>query len=286
MKLASYTIGGKAAFGVVRGDDIIDVTRRFGGRFGTMRQALAAGALDEISRAAAGETPDCKLSEVTLLPVVPDPQRIVCVGINYRSHAEETGRDVSPAPSVFLRLADTLIGHGAALIRPTVSDKFDFEGELAVVIGRAGRHVAAADALSHVAGYTCFVNGSVRDYQKYSVTAGKNFPATGPLGPVLVTADEIPDPTRLTLVTRLNGVEMQRSGTDLLIYSIPQIISFMSDFTGLAPGDVIATGTPAGVGHRRNPPLWMKAGDVLEVEISGIGTLRNPVVDEEKVGAA
>jgi 2-keto-4-pentenoate hydratase/2-oxohepta-3-ene-1,7-dioic acid hydratase in catechol pathway len=181
---------------------------------------------------------------------------------------------------VFLRLADTLLGHGQALVRPRISDKFDFEGELAVVIGRPGRHVSEADALGHVAGYTCFVDGSVRDYQKFSVTSGKNFPATGPLGPVMVTADEIGDPARLTLVTRLNGREMQRSGTDLLIYSIAQIIKFVSDFTSLAPGDIIATGTPAGVGHRRTKPVWMKPGDILEVEISGIGTLRNPVVAE------
>ncbi len=280
MKLASFLAGGNPAFGVVEGDGIVDMTRRLGGRFASLREALAADALDDIRRAAAGAPPDYRLAEVTLLPVIPDPQRIVCVGINYRSHAEETGRDISPAPSVFLRLADTLIGHGAALVRPKVSKMFDFEGELAVVIGRPGRHVAEADALTYVAGYTCFVDGSVRDYQKFSVTSGKNFPATGPLGPVLVTSDEIPDPTRLTLVTRLNGVEMQRSGTDMLIYSIPKVIKFVSDFTSLAPGDVIATGTPAGVGHRRNPPLWMKPGDVLEVEISGIGTLRNPVIDE------
>jgi 2-keto-4-pentenoate hydratase/2-oxohepta-3-ene-1,7-dioic acid hydratase in catechol pathway len=245
-----------------------------------LRQALAADALDDVRRVTAGQAPDHRLSDVKFLPVVPDPQRIVCVGINYRSHAEETGRDISPAPSVFLRLADTLVGHGGALVRPKVSDKFDFEGELAVVIGRPGRHVAPADALKYVAGYTCFVDGSVRDYQKFSVTSGKNFPATGPLGPVLATTDEIPDPTKLTLVTRLNGAEMQRSGTDMLIYSIAQIIAFVSDFTSLAPGDVIATGTPAGVGHRRAPAVWMKPGDVLEVEISGIGTLRNPVVDE------
>jgi 2-keto-4-pentenoate hydratase/2-oxohepta-3-ene-1,7-dioic acid hydratase in catechol pathway len=280
MKLASFLAGGKPAFGVVEGDGIVDITRRLGGRFASLRQALAADALDDIRRATAGAQPDYRLADVTLLPVIPDPQRIVCVGINYRSHAEETGRNISPAPSVFLRLADTLIGHGAALVRPKVSKMFDFEGELAVVIGRPGRHVAEADALKYVAGYTCFVDGSVRDYQKFSVTSGKNFPATGPLGPFLVTSDEIPDPTRLTLVTRLNGVEMQRSGTDVLIYSIPKVIKFVSDFTSLAPGDVIATGTPAGVGHRRNPPLWMKPGDVLEVEISGIGTLRNPVIDE------
>jgi 2-keto-4-pentenoate hydratase/2-oxohepta-3-ene-1,7-dioic acid hydratase in catechol pathway len=278
MKLVSYTAGGKAGFGVVAGDGVVDMTRCLA--FATLRQALAAGALDDIRRATAGATPDHKLSGITFLPVIPDPERIVCVGINYRSHAEETGRDISPAPSVFLRLADTLIGHGAALVRPNVSQMFDFEGELAVVIGRAGRHVREADALAYVAGYTCFVDGSVRDYQKFSVTAGKNFPATGPLGPCLVTADEIPDPTRLTLVTRLNGEEMQRSRTDMLIYSIPQVIKFVSDFTSLAPGDIIATGTPAGVGHRRKPPVWMKPGDVLEVEISGIGTLRNPVIDE------
>jgi len=278
MKLASYKAAGKPGFGVVAGDGIIDMTRRLG--HAMLRQALEADALDAIRTAAKGAAPDHRLADVTLLPVIPDPQRIVCVGINYRSHAEETGRDISPAPSVFLRLADTLIGHGAALVRPKVSDKFDFEGELALVIGRHGRHVSEADAPGYIAGYTCFVDASVRDYQKFSVTAGKNFPATGPLGPVLVTTDEIPDPTRLTLVTRVNGREMQRSGTDMLIYSIPRIISFVSDFTSLAPGDVIATGTPAGVGHRRTPPVWMKPGDVLEVEISGIGTLRNPVIDE------
>jgi 2-keto-4-pentenoate hydratase/2-oxohepta-3-ene-1,7-dioic acid hydratase in catechol pathway len=280
MKLASYVVGRKSSFGVVTGDGIIDATRCLGGRFSSLRQVLAADALDEVRRVTTNQAPDHKLSDVKFLAVVPDPRRIVCVGINYRSHAEETGRDISPAPSVFLRLADTLVGHDGALVRPKVSDKFDFEGELAVVIGRAGRHVAEADALHYVAGYTCFVDGSVRDYQKFSVTSGKNFPGTGPLGPVMATTDEVPDPTRLTLVTRLNGTEMQRSGTDMLIYSIPQVIKFVSDFTTLAPGDIIATGTPAGVGHRRSPPVWMKAGDVLEVEISGIGTLRNPVVDE------
>jgi 2-keto-4-pentenoate hydratase/2-oxohepta-3-ene-1,7-dioic acid hydratase in catechol pathway len=182
---------------------------------------------------------------------------------------------------MFIRLANTLTGHQGEMIRPSVSQSFDFEGELAVVIGRGGRHISVARALEHVAGYTCFVDGSVRDYQKISVTSGKNFPATGPLGPWIVTADEITDPSRLTLVTRLNGQEVQKSGTDLLIHSVPQIIAFCSDFTTLAAGDVIATGTPDGVGHRRNPPLWMQPGDVLEVEISGVGTLRVRVVDEK-----
>jgi 2-keto-4-pentenoate hydratase/2-oxohepta-3-ene-1,7-dioic acid hydratase in catechol pathway len=171
MKLASYVADGKAGFGAVVGDGVIDVPLLTGGKIPGLRQAL-----DHIGRLAAGRAPDRPPAGLQFLPVVPDPQRIVCVGINYRSHAEETGRDVSPAPSVFLRLADTLIGHGQALVRPRVSDKFDFEGELAVVIGRAGRHVSEADALAHVAGYTCFVDGSVRDYQKFSVTFGQEFP--------------------------------------------------------------------------------------------------------------
>ena len=210
----------------------------------------------------------------------PNSEEILCAGINYRSHAAETGRELPQQPSMFIRLANTLIGHDGELIRPALSQQFDFEGELALVIGRGGRHIAVEHALDHVAGYSCFVDGSVRDYQKISVTAGKNFPGTGPLGPWMVTSDELPDPARLTLITRLNGREVQRSGTDLLIHSVAEIVAFCSNFTPLAPGDVIATGTPEGVGHRRNPPLWMQAGDVLEVEISGIGTLRNRVVDE------
>jgi 2-keto-4-pentenoate hydratase/2-oxohepta-3-ene-1,7-dioic acid hydratase in catechol pathway len=257
------------------------MNERLGGRAADLKQALALGLLPQIADAAAAAKPDHKLADITFLPAIPNPELIACAGINYRSHASETGRDIPKQPSIFIRRANTLVGHGGEMIRPTVSTHFDFEGELAVVIGRGGRHIAIERALDHVAGYTCFVDGSVRDYQKFSVTSGKNFPGTGPLGPWIVTCDEIPDPTRLTLTTRLNGTEMQRSGTDLLIYSIPQIIAFCSDFTPLSPGDVIATGTPEGVGHRRTPPVWMKAGDVLEVEITGIGTLRNRIVDEK-----
>ena len=279
MKLASYVANGKDCFGVVTGDGVVTLNHRLG-RYASLRDVLAADALAEIRKAAAGATPDHKLGDVKWLPTIPKPEKILCAGINYRSHAAETGRELPKQPSMFIRLANTLTGHEGEMIRPSVSQSFDFEGELALVIGRGGRHIPVERALEHVAGYTCFVDGSVRDYQKFSVTSGKNFPATGPLGPWIVTTDEIPDPTRLTLTTRLNGQEVQKSGTDLLIYSVPQIIAFCSDFTPLAPGDVIATGTPEGVGHRRNPPLWMKSGDVLEVEISSIGTLRNRVVDE------
>jgi len=282
MKLASYLFAGKEEFGVVVGDGIIAMNRRLGGGFPSLRDALAGNALDEMRRAAKDATPDRKLAEIRFLPAIPNPAKILCAGINYRAHASETGRELPKKPSMFARFADTLIGHEGEMVRPSVSTNFDFEGELAIIIGRGGRHIPEKEALDHVAGYTCFCDGSVRDFQKDSVTSGKNFPATGPLGPWIVTADEIPDPTRLTLVTRLNGKEMQRTGTDLMIHSIPTIIAYCSDFTPLAPGDVIATGTPEGVGHGRNPPLWMKPGDMLEIEITGIGILRSRIVDEQR----
>jgi 2-keto-4-pentenoate hydratase/2-oxohepta-3-ene-1,7-dioic acid hydratase in catechol pathway len=278
MKLASYLVNGKPCFGVVSGDDVITMNGRTS--HGSLREALVADALETIRKLVRDARPDHRLADVTMLPAVPDPHKILCAGINYRAHAAETGRDLPKQPSMFIRFTDTLIGHDGAMVRPSVSEHFDFEGELAVVIGRGGRHIPVERALENVAGYTCFVDGSVRDYQKFSVTSGKNFPATGPLGPWIVTSDEIPDPTKLTLATRLNGREVQRTGTDLMIYSVPQIVAFCSDFTALSPGDVIATGTPEGVGHRRTPPLWMKPGDVLEVEISGIGILRSRIVDE------
>src|SRR6516165_10215426 len=278
MKLASYMADGKACFGVVTGDGVITLNQRLG--YATLRDALTGGGLADIRKAADAAKPDHKSADVKWLPAIPNPDKILCAGINYRSHAAEMSRELPKQPSMFIRFADTLVGHGGELIRSKVSDNFDFEGELALVIGKGGRHIPADRALDHVAGYTCFVDGSVRDYQKFSVTSGKNFPGTGPLGPWLVTSDEITDPSRLTLTTRLNGTEVQRSPTNLLIYSIPQIIAFCSDFTALAPGDVISTGTPEGVGHSRKPPLWMKPGDTLEVEITGIGVLRAQVVDE------
>jgi 2-keto-4-pentenoate hydratase/2-oxohepta-3-ene-1,7-dioic acid hydratase in catechol pathway len=278
MKLLSFTADGKEWFGALRDDGVVTLNDKIGQP--NLRAALAAGATDKMRSIAQRAAADRKLDAIKFLPVIPQPHKILCAGINYRSHAAEMSRELPKQPSMFIRFADTLGGHDGELIRPKLSDNFDFEGELALVIGKGGRHIAAERALEHVAGYTCFVDGSVRDYQKFSVTSGKNFPGTGPLGPWLVTSDEIPDPSRLTLVTRLNGKEVQRSPTDLLIYSIPQIIAFCSDFTALSAGDVISTGTPEGVGHSRKPPLWMKAGDTLEVEISGIGVLRAHVVDE------
>ena len=279
MKLLSFVVDGRELFGAVSGENVVALNSRVGHK--TLRDALAAGAMDTMRKAAKESTPDYQLGDIQFLPVIPHPAKILCAGINYRSHAAETGRELPKQPSMFIRFTDTLVGHGGEMIRPTVSDNFDFEGELAVVIGKAGRHIKAEHALDHIAGYTCFVDGSVRDFQKFSVTSGKNFPGTGPLGPWLVTTDEIPDPSKLTLMTRLNGKEVQHSPTDLLIYAIPQIIAFCSDFTALSVGDIIATGTPEGVGHSRKPPLWMKAGDTLEVEITGIGVLRTRITDEK-----
>ena len=281
MKLASYVTDGKQAFGAVTGDSVITLNDRMRARHASLRDALAAGALEEMRGLAQSLRPDRKLADIRFLPPIPNPEKIMCVGINYKSHAAEHGQEAPKLPNIFTRFVNTLVAHEGEMIRPKVSTSLDFEGELALVIGRPGRHIKEADALSYVAGYTCFCDGSVRDFTKYSLVASKNFIGTGPLGPWITTTDEIPDPTKLTLTTRLNGQVMQQSGTDMLIHSIPAIIAFCSVFTPLAPGDVIATGTPEGIGAKRNPPVWMKAGDVLEVEISSIGTLRTRIVDEK-----
>ena len=185
-----------------------------------------------------------------------------------------------PSPSLFLRTLDTLQGHGATLLRPHASEQFDFEGEIAVVIGRPGRAIAAAQALDHVFGYTCLMDGSVRDFQKHSVTAGKNFWRSGAIGPWILTADAVPDPRALRLTTRLNGQVVQQAGADTMIHDIPALIAYVSQWTSLRAGDVIATGTPAGVGLSRTPPLWLAPGDVLEVDVEPIGVLRNLIAQE------
>jgi 2-keto-4-pentenoate hydratase/2-oxohepta-3-ene-1,7-dioic acid hydratase in catechol pathway len=281
MKLASYGVDGKPTFGAVVDDGVVDLSRRLKGSYRTLRHALEQDALDEMRTAVKGAEPDHKLTDVRFQPVITNPKKILCVGINYKSHAAESGHDAPALPNIFTRFTDTLASHEGAMVQPKASNNFDFEGELALIIGKPGRAIKPEDALSHIAGYTCFCDGSARDFTKYSLVASKNFPRTGPLGPWLVTADEIPDPTKLVLKTRLNGQEMQKSGTDMLIHDIPAIIAFCSKFTELSPGDVIATGTPEGIGGKRNPPVWMKARDVLEVEISGIGTLRSRIVDEK-----
>jgi len=282
MRLVSYRQGAVDRFGVVVNGGVVDGERALGGRCSTLKAALAAGALPELARAVQGKAPNVRLDAVQLLPPIPEPDKILCVGINYVAHREETGRSESAYPTLFTRFANTQVGHGQALVRPAVSTEFDYEAELAVVIGRPARHVRREDALAYVAGYSCYQDATLRDWQRHTsqFTAGKNFVATGGFGPWLVTADEVPDPSKLTVVGRLNGKEMQRSGTDLLIFDIPELISYITTFTELVPGDVLSTGTPGGVGSKRTPPVWLKPGDVFEVEVTGVGVLRNTVVDE------
>ena len=281
MKLVSYSAAGRHSYGVLVGDGIVDLGSRLGDRYPTLRSAIAGGVAWQAAKEAENAAPHASLSQVTLLPPIPEPEKIICAGRNYRAHAAEAGGAPPEYPQVFLRLVNTLVGQGGAMVCPRISGDFDYEGELALVIGKGGRHIAKDDALSHIFGYSCFNDGSIRDIQfKHSISAGKNFLATGGFGPWLVTADEIPDPRRLHLATRLNGREVQHTGVDDLIFDIPTLINYCSQWTPLSPGDVIATGTPEGVGFARKPPLWMKPGDVVEVEISQIGVLRNPIVAE------
>ncbi len=239
--------------------------------------AMSLGSLRQAARSAR-EMRD--LAEVALLPPAGPLSKVVCLGLNYRTHLAETHNDKAENPSLFTKMSDALVGHDSPIVRPRVSEHFDYEGEIAVIIGKGGRHIAAERALDHVFGYTIMLDGSVRDYQKHSVSAGKNFWHSGSLGPWIITADEIPDPKKLELETRLNGQIVQTTTADLMIYDIPRTIEYISRWTPLAAGDVIATGTPGGVGSRRTPPLWMRAGDRIEVEVAQIGVLGNDVIDE------
>jgi len=281
MKLASFSAAGRDTYGAVVEGGVVDLGRRLGDRYPTLRAAIAGDALARLAGEVVAAKPDFSLAQVTLLPPITDPDKIICAGRNYRAHAAEAGGAPPENPQVFLRLVNTLVAHGQPMVCPKISGDFDYEGELALIIGKPGRHIAKADALSHIFGYTLFNDGSIRDIQfKHSIAAGKNFHQTGGFGPWIVTADEIPDPTRLHLATRLNGHEVQHTGIDDLIFDIPTLISYCSDWTPMIAGDVISTGTPEGVGFARKPPLWMKPGDVVEVEIGGIGVLRNPIVAE------
>ena len=281
MKFASYMMNGHACYGMVSDSGLTTVDGDLAARYPSLRAAIAAQALDRIAEALAARTPDARIDEVEFSPVIPDPDKILCIGLNYKTHIEETGHKDRDYPTIFPRFANCQVGHNQPIVKPRESDKLDYEGELAVIIGRPGRRIAETDALGHVAGYACYNEGSVRDFQRHTTqfTPGKNFMATGGFGPWMATAADIPDPTALTLETRLNGEVMQQTSTDLMIFSIPRQISYISTFTELAPGDVIVSGTPGGVGYRRDPPVYMKAGDVVEVAISGIGVLRNPVIE-------
>jgi 2-keto-4-pentenoate hydratase/2-oxohepta-3-ene-1,7-dioic acid hydratase in catechol pathway len=287
MRLISFMADGRASFGIVVDGGVIDAGARLDGEFSGLRDVLNAGALN-LLRGMEGLPPDLPLEGIRFLPVIPDrAAKFLCVGVNYMPHIVEMGRERPEHPVIFVRFADSLVGHLEPMTRPRESIQYDYEGELAVVIGLPARRVPRARALEHVAGYACFDDGSVRDFQKHGPqwTPGKNFPASGAFGPWLVTADEISDPAGLRLTTRLNGEVLQHESVSELCFDVPALIAYCSTFTRLEPGDVIVTGTPGGVGAGRRPPLWMKAGDIVEVEIDGIGTLRNTIADETEPSA-
>ena len=283
MKLISFIRKGMPRWGVVTDSGVLDMTGWEGAR--TLKGALELDLLPRLNAGLDLARPDLAMSDVSFLPVIPDPGKILCIGLNYLKHKQETGRPDVDNPTVFTRYADSQVAHLAPLIKPAVSDRFDYEGEMAVIIGKGGRNISEERALSHVAGYACYNDGSVRDWQRHTMqfTPGKNFPGTGGFGPMLVTADEVGDYTKLPIQTRLNGEVMQDASLADLIFPLERVIAYCSTFTPLSPGDVILSGTPGGVGDKRKPPVYMRDGDRVEVEIGMLGTLVNPVIDESKL---
>lgn len=275
MRLAHFEVEGRRRFGVVDGDSVTDLGAVDGGsRF----QDLLLG---QDGQNVAGGTPSIPLSSVTLLPPLASPaSKVLALGWAYKSHQEETGHKADPFPFFFLKHAQSLVGHQQRIVRPAVSESYDFEGEFVVVIGKPGRHIPEEKAISHVAGYSILMDGSVRDWQKHSVTAGKNFDRSSSFGPWIVTRDELPDPHDLNLTTRVNGDVVQQANTNQLAWSVAYLVHYCSTFTTLETGDVISTGTPGGVGHKRTPPLWLRPGDMVDVEVSGVGVLSNTVTAE------
>lgn len=279
MRWLSFVRGGNATFGYLTSDGqgVVDVGAR--GRFRCLKSAIAGDALTALA-GMYGDTADLPLAGLQYLPPITHPDKILCVGLNYRAHQEETGRGGEGFPTIFVRFANAQVGHEQPMVRPRESNTLDYEGEVALVIGRSGRRIPRDEAMSHVAGFSIYNDGSVREYQRQTsqFTPGKNFPATGGFGPWMMTPDEVGNPSRMELTTRLNGVVMQNATADLLVFGFAEIIEYCSTFTELVPGDVIVTGTPGGVGASRQPPVFMDEGDVVEVEVTPIGVLRHPIV--------
>jgi 2-keto-4-pentenoate hydratase/2-oxohepta-3-ene-1,7-dioic acid hydratase in catechol pathway len=285
MKLLSFESAGVERFGAVVGDGIVDLTGKLGPKVGDLRAALAADAIGRIRELTAKSKPDFALEAVALLPPIPFPEKIICVGVNYgnRNAEYKDGSEQSKYPSIFLRFPGSFVGHRSNLVRPPESPQLDYEGEIAIIIGKAGRRVPEKDALSHIAGLACMNEGTIRDWTrhgKFNVTQGKNFDASGAIGPWMVTADEFKGFDDLRITTRVNGEIRQNDTTANLIFTFRHLINYISTWTTLKPGDVIATGTPVGAGVRFDPPRFLKPGDVVEVEVPGIGVLSNTVVDE------
>jgi 5-carboxymethyl-2-hydroxymuconate isomerase len=286
LKLLSFESGGRQRFGALIGDRVMDLTGRLGAGIDTLRSALEAGALGRAGRLVDQGEPDLSLAEVDFLTPVPFPEKIICVGVNYgnRNAEYKDGSELPKWPSVFARFPGSFVGHRRNLVRPPESVQLDYEGEIAIVIGTAGRRITEKDAESHIAGLTCLNEGTIRDWTKhgkFNVTQGKNFDASGSIGPWMVTADEFRAYDNLRVTTRVNGEVRQDDTTANLMFPFRYLISYISRWTTLRPGDVISTGTPVGAGIRFDPPRFLKPGDVVEVEASGIGVLANMVADEK-----
>jgi 2-keto-4-pentenoate hydratase/2-oxohepta-3-ene-1,7-dioic acid hydratase in catechol pathway len=281
MRLASFKIGNSSTWGAIEGEEALDIGALLKDRYPDLKSVIAADAFAAV-RDTAPKASRHPIAGVTWLPVIPNPDKILCIGLNYETHRKETGRSEVENPTVFARFANSQTGHLANIVRPKLSTHLDYEGELAIIIGKPGRHITKVDAWSHIAGYACYNEGSVRDFQRHThqFTPGKNFPETGAFGPWMMTPDELGDVAPLRLQTRVNGQVVQDATIDQMIFDIPRQIEYCSSFTRLEPGDVIVTGTPGGVGAKRTPPLWLKPGDVVEVEIDKLGVLRNGVADE------
>jgi len=278
MRLVTFLVAGRKSWGLGVAGGIVDLGRRLGDVYPDVRTLLAEGGLAHVA-AFAELAPDLRHDEVAFLPPIERPEKIFCVGMNYAEKRAEFA-ETNPAPTLFVRFPYSQTGHGRRVLKPAETREFDYEGELAVVIGKAGFRIPATDAYAHVGGYSCYMDGSVRDWQHTWFTAGKNWRETGAFGPWLVTADEISDPHDLKIGTWLNGRQVQDDNTGNMIHRIPELIEYISTFSPLEPGDVIITGSPGGVGKKRNPPLFMKDGDQIEVEIEGIGRLRNVIAQE------
>jgi len=281
MKLLSFFHENTVKYGAIETDGTIFVlSELLSTQYPELRDVLGSESFLDTCGTAKNASPTLGLDEVRLLPPIPYSNKIFCVGLNYLDHQDETGHAPTAYPTIFSRFSDSQCAHGSPMMMPECSTEFDFEAELAVVIGRPAYKVSESDALKHVAGYSCYNDGSIRDWQVHSTQflPGKNFPNTGAFGPYLVTYDEIDDPQNLKIDCRLNGQSVQSATTGLMIHSIARTISYISQFSPLGAGDVIATGTPGGVGFTRTPPLFMKSGDVVEVEIENIGILRNEIV--------
>ena len=284
-RLATFTAAGETRYGLVRETGIVDLSGRFVDKYPTLRHAIAEGALSRLVEEGERHTPDFAMDGITWRPPVPAPEKIICIGVNYpdRNAEYKDGQAAPQYPSMFLRTERSFVGHETPLVRPRASAQLDYEGELVLVIGKAGRYIAEADAFEHVAALSLCNEGTLRDWvrhAKFNVTQGKNFEASGSLGPWLVPYLDEAQIADIRLSTKVNGEERQNDRTSRLIFGFRYLIAYISTFTTLVPGDVIVTGTPTGAGARFDPPRYLKPGDVIEVEAEGVGLLRNGVVDE------